>query len=90
MPIVSTFRVSRNLSPTRSSVLFDTVAVYLAVTTDLCKMEKLGIRVTDDGFTRIDPQAKVLDVATEWKNLDGFKNFLAQRLAGSRGEPGRK
>jgi inosine-uridine nucleoside N-ribohydrolase len=31
-----------------SSVLFDTVAVYLAARQDLCKMERLGIRVTRD------------------------------------------
>jgi inosine-uridine nucleoside N-ribohydrolase len=70
----------------RSSVLFDTVAVYLAVSTDLCKMEKLGIRVTDDGFTRIDPQSKEMNVAIDWKNLDGFKRFLVTRLTGSRGK----
>ena len=69
---------------TRSSVLFDTVAVYLAVTTDLCKMETLGIRVTDDGFTRMDPQAKMVHVASEWKNLDGFEKFLVDRLTGAR------
>lgn len=63
-----------------SSTLFDTVAVYLACSQDLCRMERLGIRVTDDGFTRIDPQAKVVSVATEWKSLDGFKDFLVKRL----------
>lgn len=64
-----------------SSVLFDTVAVYLACRQDLCRMERLGIRVTDDGFTRIDDQAKSVSVATDWKSLDGFKDFLAGRLA---------
>ncbi|HTL59410.1 MAG TPA: nucleoside hydrolase [Candidatus Limnocylindrales bacterium] len=65
-----------------SSVLFDTVAVYLAISQDLCRMEKLGIRVTDDGFTRIDDQAKQMQVATEWKSLDGYRDFLADRLTG--------
>ena len=32
-----------------SSTLFDTVAVYLAVSQDLCTMETLGIRVTEQG-----------------------------------------
>jgi inosine-uridine nucleoside N-ribohydrolase len=64
-----------------SSVLFDTVAVYLACNQDLCRMERLGIRVTDDGFTRIDDKAKPITVATEWKSLAGFKDFLAGRLA---------
>jgi inosine-uridine nucleoside N-ribohydrolase len=64
-----------------SSVLFDTVAVYLASRQDFCKMERLGIRVTDDGFTLIDPQAKPLNVAVSWQSLDGFRDFLAERLA---------
>ena len=63
-----------------SSTLFDAVAVYLACRQDLCRMERLGIRVTDDGFTRIDDQAKMVSVATEWKSLDGFKDFLVGRL----------
>jgi inosine-uridine nucleoside N-ribohydrolase len=64
-----------------SSVLYDTVAVYLACNHDLCLMERLGIRVTDDGFTRIDGDAKLISIATEWKSLDAFKDFLADRLA---------
>ena len=36
-----------------SSTLFDTVAVYLAIQHDLCHMEQLGLRVTDEGFTVI-------------------------------------
>ena len=43
-------------------------------------MERLGIRVTDDGFTRIDDQAKPISVGTEWKRLDGFRDFLTGRL----------
>jgi inosine-uridine nucleoside N-ribohydrolase len=67
-----------------SSVLFDTVAVYLAFSQDFCKMERLGIRVTDDGFTLIDPQAKPLKVAASWQSLDGFRDFLAERLAAAK------
>ena len=65
-----------------SSTLFDTVAVYLAFTEQLCKMEKLPIRVTDDGKTLIDPSAKKMRVATEWKNLGAFEDFLVERLTG--------
>ncbi|MHC4539458.1 MAG: hypothetical protein ACYS74_06720 [Planctomycetota bacterium] len=43
-------------------------------------MEKLPIRVTDDGYTRIDEGAKVIDCATEWKDLDAFEDFLVDRL----------
>ena len=66
----------------RSSTLFDTVAVYLAFAQDLVTMEKLAIKVSDDGFTRIDPAGKTMNVATAWKNLDGFRTLLAGRLAG--------
>ena len=64
----------------RSSVLFDTVAVYLAFSQDLCRMERLGIRVSEEGYTRIDPQAKAMDVATGWKSLDRYRDLLVQRL----------
>jgi inosine-uridine nucleoside N-ribohydrolase len=66
----------------RSSVLFDTVAVYLAFSQDLCKMERLGIRVSEDGYTLIDQQAKPMNVATEWKSLDRYRDLLVQRLIG--------
>jgi inosine-uridine nucleoside N-ribohydrolase len=65
---------------TSSTTLFDTVAIYLAMSTDLLKKEKLGIRVTDDGFTRIDEKAKVINCATEWKDLGAFEDFLVNRL----------
>jgi len=66
---------------TRSSILFDTVAVYLAIEDRLCTMEELGIRVTDDGFTVIDPAAKKMRVATAWKDQPAFDRWLASRLA---------
>ena len=68
---------------TRSSVLFDTVAVYLAVSQNYCEMERLGVRVTNDGFTVIDPQTKRMNVATRWRDLDGFRDFLVNRLTGA-------
>lgn len=69
---------------TNSSTLFDTVAIYLAFQQDLCVMEKLGIRVTDDGFTVEDPKAKRINVATSWKDLPAFEDLLAERLTGGR------
>jgi len=63
-----------------STTLFDTVAIYLAMSTDLVKMEKLGIRVADDGHTKIDEKAKVIDCATEWISLGAFEDFLVERL----------
>ena len=63
-----------------STTLFDTVGIYLAMSTELVKMEKLGIKVTDDGYTRIDKNAKVINCATEWKDLSAFEDFLVDRL----------
>jgi inosine-uridine nucleoside N-ribohydrolase len=68
-----------------SSTLFDTVAVYLAMHQDFCRMERLGVRVTDDGFTVIDPQGNMVNAAMEWKSLDSFREFLAARLIGEKG-----
>ncbi|MBN1845921.1 MAG: nucleoside hydrolase [Sedimentisphaerales bacterium] len=66
----------------RSSTLFDTVAVYLAMTQELAQMETLGLRVDDQGYTRLDPTAKKMKAATAWMDKDGFLNLLASRLTG--------
>ena len=66
----------------RSSTLFDTVAIYLSFANSLVEIEELGIRVTDDGYTLIDSTAKKILVATGWKDLSSFEDFLVDRLAG--------
>ena len=63
-----------------SSTLFDTVAVYLAMSTDLVKTERLPIVVTDDGYTKIQDGAKKMQCATEWKDLGAFEDYLVERL----------
>lgn len=65
-----------------SSVLFDTVAVYLAISEELVNIEELGVRVTDDGFTVIDESAKKIRCATGWRDLGAFEDFLVNRLTG--------
>jgi inosine-uridine nucleoside N-ribohydrolase len=77
-------KLPATMADERSSTLFDTVAVYLAVRQDLCVMEKLGIRVTDDGMTVMDRQAKQINVATSWKDLGGFEDWIVERLKGKR------
>jgi hypothetical protein len=67
-----------------SSTLFDVVAVYLTFSEELLRMEDLGVRVRDDGFTVIDPSAKPLHCATGWKDLDAFEELIVERLTGSR------
>ena len=63
-----------------SSILFDTVAVHLAYSTRFLKMRRMGLRVTDDGFTREDAAARAMDVASDWADLDAFEEFLVERL----------
>jgi inosine-uridine nucleoside N-ribohydrolase len=70
----------KDIVATRSSTLFDTVAVYLAIARDLVRTEQLGVRVTDEGMTIPDPAARPLAWATEWKDLDAFEEWLVARL----------
>lgn len=78
--IVENYNIWAKGQPNESSTLFDTVAVYLAFATDLTNIEKLNIRVADDGMTLIDPQAKTMNVATSWKDLPAFEDLLVKRL----------
>jgi len=66
--------------PVQSTTLFDVVAVYLAFNQDWCGMETIGIRVTDDGLTIEDPNAKKMNVALTWKNLPALEDLLVERL----------
>ena len=66
----------------KSSTLFDTVAIYLAFSEELIEMAELPIRVTDDGCTVVDENAKRMRVAVEWEDLGAFEDFLVQRLTG--------
>jgi len=68
--------------PGGSSILFDTVAVYLAATDgELCRMETLPLRVADKGRTVIDQEnGHQVTAAVEWRDLDKFKDWMAHRL----------
>ncbi|HEY3318903.1 MAG TPA: nucleoside hydrolase [Planctomycetota bacterium] len=67
---------------TESSILFDTVAVYLADTAPrtLTEIESLKIAVDDKGMTLISPEDAQMGVATSWKDLDGYKDLLVKIL----------
>jgi len=67
---------------TRSSTLFDCVAVYLAYSEQLVDVETLHVGVTDDGFTRRDPAGPAVRVALRWKDRQAFEDQLTQRLLG--------
>jgi inosine-uridine nucleoside N-ribohydrolase len=66
----------------RSSVLFDTVAIYLVFSEEFLIMERLGVRITDDGYTVVDDNARLINCAMDWRDLPAFEDFLVQRLTG--------
>ena len=65
----------------RSSVLYDTVAVYMAFSEELLQMESLPIRVTDDAMTVVDETAQQVRCAMNWQDLLAFERMVAERLA---------
>ena len=65
---------------TKSTTLFDTAAIYLAISTDFLKIEELGIRVTDDGYTVVDDNAKRINCATYWEDMEAYKDFFVERF----------
>jgi inosine-uridine nucleoside N-ribohydrolase len=65
---------------TESSILFDTVAVYLAFSEEFLVMEELGLQVTDSGLTTVDEDAKKVRAAMDWVDLSAFKDLLVERL----------
>lgn len=81
--VIENYKIWAKGTPDESSVLFDTVAIYLAFSEELLVMEELGIRVTDDGYTVIDDNAKKVNCATYWKDLSAYEDFLVSRLTKS-------
>jgi len=68
---------------TRSTTLFDCVAVYLATSEALVETQTMHLRITDDGFTVRDPANGVTArVALRWKDRAAFEALLARRLLG--------
>lgn len=63
-----------------SSILFDTVAVYLAMEDQFLNMESIGITVMDDGLTAVDEKGKKVHCAMTWKDMDAFEDLLVERL----------
>lgn len=65
----------------QSSVQFDAVAVEMAFDESRLVMETLPLSVTDEGMTLIDPvKGRSVRVATQWKDLPGFKRQLVEGL----------
>jgi len=63
-----------------STTLFDTVAIYLAISHDLTKMKRLPIQITDEGHTKVAEGAKMINCAIDWKDLGAYEDWLVDRL----------
>jgi inosine-uridine nucleoside N-ribohydrolase len=71
----------KDLDPqTYSTILFDTVAVHLAFSTRFLSMKRMGVAVTDKGMTVPDPKGPSVNVALDWQDLDGYLDYLVDRL----------
>ena len=64
----------------QSSILYDTVAVYMAFSESLLSMESLPIVITDDGKSMIGEGAQTVRCAMDWKNQDAFEQLVTERL----------
>lgn len=69
-----------DINASRSSILFDTVAIYLAFGEELLEISEINVTVDDDGKTVIDENGKSIRVATNWRDLPAFNALLAERL----------
>ncbi len=74
------YRLVNDKLNSSSTTLFDTVAVYLAISEDLVKVQRCPIWITDNGNTRIAEGAKQVDCAVDWVDQAGFEDFLVERL----------
>jgi inosine-uridine nucleoside N-ribohydrolase len=79
--VIENYRMwSGRTTPEASSILFDTVAVYLAFADELLTMEQLRIRVTDDGYTVIDDKGELINCAVDWKDMSAFEDLVVKRI----------
>ncbi|HNR34198.1 MAG TPA: nucleoside hydrolase [Candidatus Hydrogenedentes bacterium] len=63
-----------------SSVLFDTVAAYLAFDEALCEMKTVELVVDDKGFTRPSEKGRPVRCAMGWKDRAAFEDLLVKAL----------
>lgn len=85
--IIENYKIwSKNVGNTsageKSSILYDTVAVFLAYSTDFLEMRRMKLSVDDRGFTVPDKSGQDVNVAISWHDLDAYKDHLVHRLTG--------
>lgn len=65
-----------------SSVLFDTVAAYLAFDQSLCEMKTVKLSVDGKGNTAPDEDGRPVHCAMGWKDRDAFEDLLVESITG--------
>jgi inosine-uridine nucleoside N-ribohydrolase len=70
----------KSLIENQTSVLYDTVAIYLGFSEEFLNIEELPIEVTSTGLTKISENGNLIRCAISWKDLDAFKALLVDRL----------
>ncbi len=66
---------------TESSILFDTVAVYLAYTQENLKMQTFNIEIDDGGHMLLGtPDGNPVNAAIDWIDLGAYEEYLVNRL----------
>jgi inosine-uridine nucleoside N-ribohydrolase len=64
----------------KSSVLFDTVAVYLALAEEFTEIETIDLVISDEGMMDIDETGRPVRCATAWRDKEAYEDWLVQRL----------
>jgi len=64
----------------KTSILFDTVAIYLAFSEELLNIQNLKIELTKIGQTKESENGNLIRCATSWKDIQAFKDLVVQRL----------
>ena len=64
----------------RSTTLFDLVAVYMAYSEALLKMESCPLRVTAEGMTVVDDSKRAVRCAMDWLDLEAFEDEIVTRI----------
>ena len=69
-----------NVPQSRTSVLFDTVAIHLASSHDFLEMQEMRLVIDADGFMRESPDGSLVNVAKNWRDLSGYCQMLEQTI----------
>ncbi|MEM8533787.1 MAG: nucleoside hydrolase [Chloroflexota bacterium] len=78
--VIENYHIWNDGPAQQSSILFDIVAIHLAYSRAFLRVEELGVRITDDGYTILDDEGRPTQIAIDWNDLDSFENALVQRL----------